>query len=169
MRTGERGFGYVFLLVLIAVLGAVSAFAWEEGRLSSRRDAEQELIHIGRTFEEALGSYSGVRPPDALSGPNSGVMMANGPAQLEDLLRDPRVPGIRRHLRKLYPDPLTGTSEWGLVRNHGGRIVGIHSLSSATPIKKTGFEARHAHFGEAKTYQDWHFGLPAVEHLQPKQ
>jgi type II secretory pathway pseudopilin PulG len=165
----EQGFGYVFLLVLIAVLGGVSAYALEEGQLMSRRQAEQELLSVGRSFEEAQYSYSGVRPSEPNSGPLPGVLTATGPAQLEDLLKDPRVPGVRRHLRKIYPDPLTGKTEWGLVRNQAGHIVGIHSLSTGTPIKKSGFDARYAHFGEAERYQDWRFGLPVAEVLIPKQ
>jgi type II secretory pathway pseudopilin PulG len=169
MRTGEQGFGYVFLLVLIAVLGGLSAYSLEKGQLLSRRQAEQELLSVGRTFEEALYSYSGVHPPEPHSGPLPGLLMVTGPAQLEDLLRDPRMPGVKRHLRKIYPDPLTGKTEWGLVRNQAGRIVGIHSLSTDTPIKKSGFDARYAHFGVAERYQDWRFGLPVAEVLVSKQ
>lgn len=169
MQTGEKGFGYVFLLVLIAVLGGVSAYALEKGQLLSRRQAEQELLRVGRTFEEALYSYSGARLPEPHSSPSSPVMMATGPAQLEDLLRDPRMPGVRRHLRKIYPDPLTGKTEWGLVRNQAGRIVGIYSLATGTPIKRSGFDSRYGNFDNAESYQDWKFGLPVAELTAPKQ
>ncbi len=168
MRIGERGFGYVFLLVLVAVLGGVSAYALEKGQLAARRQAEQELLKVGRIFEEALYSYSGVRAPELHSGQRSGVMMSTGPAQLEDLLKDPRMPGVRRHLRKIYPDPLTGRVEWGVIRNPSGRIIGIHSLSTDAPIKRSDFDARHARFEDARSYQDWQFGLPAAERLMPR-
>lgn len=169
MRNGEQGFGYVFLLVIVAVLGGLSAYSMEKGQLLSRRQAEQELLSVGRAFEDALYSYSGLRLQELQSGQVPGVLTATGPTQLEDLLKDPRVPGIRRHLRKIYPDPLTGKAEWGLVRNRFGQIVGIHSLSTGTPIKKSGFDARHAHFAEAERYQDWRFGLPVAEVNIPKQ
>ena len=163
MRSGERGFGYVFLLVLIGVIGAVSAHTLEIGQSTSRRLAEQELLAVGRAFEEALYSYAGVPPAMFTAQQPISVMPSTGPATLEDLLKDPRLPGTRRHLRKIYPDPVTGQAEWGLIRNRAGRIVGIYSLSDQTPIKTTGFGPRHTHFEEAQSYRDWRFGLPVAE------
>ncbi|WKL15219.1 type II secretion system protein [Comamonas testosteroni] len=160
MRTGERGFGYVFLLVVVAVLGYVSAYSISRGDAYSRRQAEQELLLIGREFEAALYSYSGMQAPAVGANLPIGVIGATGPEQLSDLVRDPRSPGIRRHLRKLYPDPITGKTEWGLVQNEAGQIVGIHSLSAAAPLKTNDFDAAHAHFENARTYEEWIFGLP---------
>lgn len=91
MRTGERGFGYVFLLVVVALLGGLSAYALEMGQLLARRQAEQELLEVGRIFEEALYSYSGMRIAERNSAAIPGASMLTGPAQLEDLLKDPRV------------------------------------------------------------------------------
>jgi hypothetical protein len=42
------------------------------------------------------------------------------PLHLEELLQDPRHPGIQRHLRKIYLDPVTGKAEWGLITGPGG-------------------------------------------------
>ncbi len=166
MQTGERGFGYVFLLVVVAALGYVSAYSISRGDTYSRRQAEQELLFIGREFEAALYSYSGMQAPAVGANLPIGVIGATGPEQLSDLVRDPRSASIRRHIRKLYPDPITGKSEWGLVRNDVGRIVGIHSLSSATPLKTNDFDAAHAHFEEADTYGGWVFGFP-TQHQAP--
>jgi hypothetical protein len=76
------------------------------------------------------------------------------------LLKDARVPGLRRHLRQVYADPLTGKKEWGLVTDNQGFIVGVHSLSEAQPIQQVGFEPQLAQLEEAKSYRQWVFGLP---------
>lgn len=82
------------------------------------------------------------------------------PATLDELLQDPRTPGITRHLRQVFVDPMTGKAEWGLVRV-GGRIVGIHSLSERLPIKQAGFEDQDMAFAGKERYRDWVFTYPA--------
>ena len=77
----------------------------------------------------ADGSYCRLSPVSGLQ---------RYPATLEDLLRDGRVPGIKRHLRKIFVDPMTGKTEWGLIKE-GGRIIGVHSLSANKPLKQGGF------------------------------
>lgn len=37
------------------------------------------------------------------------------PASFEDLLKDLRFVSTQRHLRKIYRDPMTHTTQWGLV------------------------------------------------------
>jgi type II secretory pathway pseudopilin PulG len=161
---GERGFAYIFLLIAVAIVAGASANALSEGSTAGRRHAEQELLVVGQAFEAALYSYAGqrnaVRPA-----PSQNAIGLQGPESLEELLLDPRVPQPVRHLRKLYADPLTGGREWGLVRDIAGRIVGIHSLSGAAPIKMTGFPPPLAHFEQASTYQDWVFGLPGAKQI----
>ena len=57
------------------------------------------------------------------------------PRRLDDLLQDPRLPTIKRHLRRLYPDPITGQSTWGIVKAPDGGILGVFSLSTQEPLK----------------------------------
>lgn len=145
MRTGdafirERGYSYLLLLVLIAVLGTASSAAVSLGATLARRDAEQHLLVIGTEFQLALTSHAG------------------GPRELDDLIRDPRVSGIRRHLRRIPIDPLTGGERWGLVRDAQGGIVGVYSLAHGVPLKRTGFDSRWAAFEEAASYRQWVFG-----------
>lgn len=157
MRSGRRraqaGFAYLLLLIALAVIGVSSAAAVSLGAAMTRRDAERELLAIGGEFQRALDSYAGV-PSGALAPPG-----ARGPRELEDLLRDPRQPGVRRHLRQVYADPLTGKEEWGLVRDSEGTIVGVYSLAEGRPIQRTGWPPEWAGFEEQESYAGWVFGL----------
>lgn len=157
MRSGERrerGFALILLLVLVAVLGAATAHVVQLGHAASRRDAEQALLAAGEDFRAALLSW---RRAERAGSANAA---SRGPAELADLLRDPRVPGVRRHLRRVPVDPLTGRAEWGLVREGGG-IVAVYSLAAGRPIKRQGFAPWQAGFEEAETYAQWRFGLAA--------
>jgi hypothetical protein len=89
--------------------------------------------------------------------PRAVRVAGGGPRQLEDLLVDRRAGGVRRHLRKIYADPLTGRLEWGLVKHPDGSIAGVFSLAPGTPIKQGGFDAHRAAFESAKRYSDWTF------------
>jgi len=146
----------------VALIGVAASAAVTLGAAMARRDAEQQLLAIGVEFQQALRSYAGV-PVGAVM-PTGG----RGPRSLEDLLKDPRVPGIRRHLRKLYADPLTGRNEWGVVTDSQGFIAGVYSLSQGKPIQQSGFTSQEAAFEEATTYHDWVFGLPAAMSGAPR-
>jgi hypothetical protein len=114
-----------------------------------RRATEQALLAAGEQFRVALLSWR--------------AGGGTGPTELAELLRDPRVPGLRRHLRRLPHDPMTGRSEWGLLRDNGGRIVAVYSLAEGRPIKRDGFDGvRQAGFEEAESYAQWVFGAVPV-------
>jgi len=83
------------------------------------------------------------------------------------LLRDPRVPGVRRHLRRIYADPLTGNRDWAVVRDGQGFIIGIHSVAEGEPVKRAGFDMRLVNFDGARKYADWVFGLPGAQAAIP--
>ena len=156
------GFAYVVLLVAIAAIAVAATSALRLGAQMARRDAEQALLSVGAEFDRALRSYSGV-PVNAVStnlAPLAGVL--RGPRTLEELLKDNRTVGVKRHLRKIYSDPMTGLQKWGLVKDPAGFIVGVYSLAEGRPIKQSGFEARLAHFEEAQTYSSWVFGMPLL-------
>lgn len=150
MRSTNGGFTYVGLLIFIAILGIASSTTVSLGALSERRQAEEELVAIGLSFQQALISYYKATP----------VGQSRHPSRLEDLLNDPRYPSTKRHLRKIHVDPLTGKPEWGVIEMHGG-IIGIHSLSTAQPIKVGLFPTELASFEGKKQYAEWVFGLPA--------
>lgn len=148
----QRGFTYLGLIILVAILGLVGAAGLKMGSLLQRQAAEQELLDIGAQFSDALYSYAAATPPG----------QPQQPPTLSALLRDPRVPQLRRHLRKLYVDPITGRAEWGLLYQPGSNgIIGVHSLSPAAALKVGNFEARFAGFDGRARLSEWHFMVDA--------
>ena len=79
------------------------------------------------------------------------------PRRLEDLLEDRRTGELQRHLKRIWPDPITGRSEWGLVREGDG-ITGVHSLSKARPLNGPEGVLR---------YEQWTFVLGQPQALRP--
>jgi len=149
MVTGSRnqtGFTYIGLLLFVAISGIGLAIVAQVWHTEAQRENEKELLFVGEQFRQAIGSYY-ENSPDGVK---------KYPASLEELLLDARFPTIKRHLRKIYADPMTGMPQWGLDKAQE-RIVGVHSLSSKTPFKKTGFAEQYANFAEAGQIQDWRF------------
>lgn len=150
-RGGQRGFSYLWVLMSIAFMGVGLSLGADLHATASQRDRERELLAIGHQFRFAIASY---REGATAAG------LREYPATLDDLLLDPRVPGVRRHLRRVFIDPLTGNAEWGVVRV-GGRIVGVHSLSAGVPLKQDGFGADDAAFRGRQSHAEWLFTHPA--------
>lgn len=146
MRTGRQtGFTLLGLLFLVALLGAGLAAVGHVWQAASQREKEVELLFIGNQYRQALERYRSVPGGDR-----------SYPKKLEDLLADPRFPNKVRHLRRLWPDPITG-GDWVLVRDAGGGIKGVHSGSTAEPWKTAGFPPAYAKFEGARRYADWVF------------
>jgi type II secretory pathway pseudopilin PulG len=155
MRNGkalrrEGGFTYLGLVILVTVIGLVGAATLKVDSLLRRAQAEDDLLETGAAFSEALRTYAEATPKGQPSQPPS----------LQELLKDPRFPGVRRHLRKIYVDPLTGKAEWGIVwANPGERrgVLAVYSLSKAKPLKVAHFDARFSGFENKQHISDWKF------------
>lgn len=149
----ERGFTYIGVLLLVAIMGAVLAGTAVVWRTMSQRDKERELLFVGHEFRRAIGLYY-ERSPGG---------MKQYPKKLEDLLLDRRQTGVARYLRKIYRDPMTGRQEWGLVKGAGGAIMGVYSLSSDAPVKTGNFDEADRDFEGGASYQDWKFVYAPVQ------
>ncbi|AZN35478.1 type II secretion system protein [Iodobacter ciconiae] len=153
----QSGFTYLWVLLLVAFMGVALTLAVEVDQTISQRDREKSLLAIGRQFQRAIGSYYESQHPGGKK---------EYPASLDDLLQDPRYPGIKRHLREIFVDPITGKAEWGFKRI-AGRIVAVYSLSEKTPIKQANFEVGFEYLQGAKKYNDWIFAYPSDLLLKP--
>jgi type II secretory pathway pseudopilin PulG len=147
----QRGFGYLLMLFAVAALGLGLAGAGQVWHTVVQREKEAQLLFIGNQFRLALASYY-EHSPDGKKA---------FPLQLQDLVEDRRWPQPMRHLRRLYLDPMTGGAQWGLVRS-GGRIVGVHSLSTEPPFRSGGFAQRDLRLQGAVRYDEWVFGYDSL-------
>lgn len=146
------GFTYLLMLVLVFLLGLALMAVSTVWSIASQRDKEAELLFVGREFREALQAYNRANPT-----------VGDGfPMKLEDLLLDAKAPYVRRFLRKVYVDPMTGKAEWGLVRTPAGSIRGVYSLSALKPIRTSLPEDVSVGSGSAASYADWKFAVQAV-------
>jgi len=147
----QGGMIYLALLLGVALIGGLSAVGLKVAQTIQLRSAEAELVAIGVEFRNALQSYADATPNG----------LPNTPENLSELLRDARSPGIQRHLRRIYHDPLTGKPEWGIVRGLDQRIAGIHSLSKSETLKRENFPAELAYLSGTKEHKDWIFSVTA--------
>ncbi len=122
---GFTYFGVLFVLVLLGLALTGASAVWQ---LESQRMKERELLYIGMQYLQAIESFR-----------NSGQGVSRYPKTMDELLRDPRSATLRRHLRKRWRDPMTGSLDWGLVRTRLGGIAGVYSLGQGTPLKQANF------------------------------
>ena len=148
-----QGYTYIVVLVFLAVLSMAAALTLEIADTNAKRAAEAELLDVGKEFERGFASYYRQSPSGSRRFPD----------RLEDLTRDPRYPGLRRHLRRVYVDPLTGAA-WGTVPAPGGGIMAVYSTAAGEPYREDiGVRAMPpaASSPDAKalrSYAAWRFG-----------
>jgi type II secretory pathway pseudopilin PulG len=143
----QRGFTYLTALFILAILLGGLALLGEVWETSAKREREAELLFVGHQYRRAIGLYY----------ENTKGNPKRFPRTLEDLLKDSRDASTHRYLRKLFPDPVTGKAEWGLIKAADGGIGGVHSLSEEVPLKVSGFRVRDADLEGKGKYNEWRF------------
>lgn len=146
--TREEGLVLLALLIALMLISIALAGALDVWSLERQREQERQLLFVGDQYRLAILRY--YRAGRAL------------PASIDELLDDSRFPTPMHHLRRAYPDPVTGKNDWVLMRQ-GERIYGVYSSSTNLPIKRAGFPHRYEDFENQKTYGGWQFFyLPPV-------
>jgi type II secretory pathway pseudopilin PulG len=148
-RRPPEGVVLLALLIALALGGFAVMAAVDVWSVARQRNQEQDLLFAGNQYRQAIQRYFAAAPrgtPRVL------------PESFEDLLEDKRFPVPVRHLRRLYPDPMTGSPEWGVLMA-GTRISGVYSLSEKPPIKHDGFAPAYQQFSGLSSYRDWLFAI----------
>lgn len=146
-RRSQQGL-ILLAVVLMLALGALgSLVAVETWATTMKREREAQLLFVGDEYRRAIANYYRMSPTPIKTLPRS----------LEDLLEDRRFPMPVQHLRRLYPDPISGDQDWGLVEDGVGGIIGVHSTSEAATLKRGGFPDAYREFEAASKYSEWRF------------
>lgn len=153
----QKGYSLVVVMVAIVIMSILAEAAISLDSYRIKKSKEAELLFIGLAYKKALQSYAGA----------STAQQSRSPQRLEDLISDPRFT-YRRHLRRLYPDPMRSNNrdaseevikQWRVLRNSKGGIVGVASKNKDIPLKKAFFPPPLSHFANAKQYSEWVFGI----------
>jgi type II secretory pathway pseudopilin PulG len=160
MPTGksvQSGFTYLYVLMLIALIGMGLATAGTLWRTDAQRAREAELLFVGNQYRQAIKSYYELDPAQPRL-----------PQSIDNLLEDNRRPNIVRHLRRAYRDPLTGGELAPIHAPDSRDIVGVVSQATARPFKIAGFLPENAAFSGTASYADWRFVFsPPPQPTQP--
>lgn len=140
------GFTYIGLLMVMAIAGIAMAGVGIVWHQNTQREREKELLFVGEAYRQAIGNYYE-------SSPNG---IKQFPTNIEELLLDKRFPTVKRHIRKLYLDPMATGKAWGLLMQQD-KTIGVYSQSMVEPIKKTDFLNQYEAFGSASEYREWQF------------
>ena len=143
----QRGLALIFVLVAVTLLGLMAGIAGSSWQTIVQRAKEQELLWRGGQIRNAIGSYYNTA---------QGGSQFSFPANFEQLLKDPRFVGKKRHLRRFYFDPMTG-DEWEFIKEPSGRIKGVRSRSDKEPFQKDNFSKENEKLAGKTTYAEWQF------------
>lgn len=139
------GVTYLWVLLALVLLTLGIGKSLDVYSAKVQRQKEKELILVGELYKKAIKDYY-------LSTPGG---IHKFPEKLEDLTRDRRHIVIRRYIRKIYLDPMTGKPLALIVAPEGG-IMGVKSTSTKHPLRH--YQAsKFSSVTDIKTYQDWHF------------
>lgn len=145
-KRAQEGSAFLWTLILLLVLTLAMGELLELQSTRTRRFLEDELLWAGEQYRNAIKKYYEASPGSARQLPRS----------VADLLEDPRLLTLTRHLRAPYPDPLTN-APFETIHDAAGNMIGVRSLSEQTPFKSGNFPPRYKHFEQATTYGDWEF------------
>lgn len=143
----QSGFIYIAVLVALLMVSLASQSVMTYVSQQVQREREADLLRIGQTYVQAIGAYYEVTPGS----------VKRWPQTLEDLLEDRRLVTFRRHLREIYPDPITRMADWTLIRSMDGGIAGVRSRSELPPIRSSAMDLGNVKLEAASRYSDWLF------------
>jgi hypothetical protein len=143
----QDGFIYIGFLIALLIFGVGLAHIGPLLSDQAQREREDELLAIGDEVVSAIRSYHDATP-------GAGKQL---PVHWRDLLEDRRSLQLRRHLRRIPRDPMTNATDWEIVRDVSGGMLGIRSRSDRKPFRTTVAVSSVSGQGTPLRYSDWSF------------
>ena len=146
----SKGYTYLVVIVAVMIMGIFAQVVTVSSQHLKRQDREAELIFRGMAYVRAIESYYLAKKDKPMF-----------PRDLEDLESDGRFL-YKRHIRKLYIDPITN-SDWQIIRSVDGGIAGVASSSSLEPLKKNNFPLELNALTGSEKYSEWFFEYKVIK------
>ncbi len=145
-RHAQGGLVLIALMLMLILVGIGALSAAEIWSTARKREREVELLWVGDQYRRAVESYWKTTP-----GPRKVL-----PSTITQLLNDDRFPNPVHHLRQAYRDPMAEDTDFEPVIINNA-LVGVHSTSTAVPMKHAHFPKKYAQFATAEDYSQWKF------------
>jgi type II secretory pathway pseudopilin PulG len=143
----QAGFAYIAVLVALFLASLGTQGVMVVVSQQAQRERENTLLAVGQAYAHAIGAYYQATPGT----------VKQWPKNLDALLEDKRLVYLKRHLRELYPDPVSRQLDWELVTTADGGIQGVRSRSQAIPIRTGAVDLGDMALPPATRYSDWVF------------
>ena len=152
----ERGFSFVELLVVTALVGILASAVMPLARVAMQRQREIELRRTLREMRTAIDHYKDAADQDMLAATELKPGNEGYPPTLEVLVEGVRAAGDAtdrklKFLRRIPVDPMTGSKEWGMrsyqdrpdAKSWGGQnVYDVFTTSDGTAL-------------DGSKYKDW--------------
>lgn len=138
----QRGLVLLALLIALMLMSIALAGALDVWSLQRHREDERQLLFAGDQYRKAIVRYY--------------RLARVYPQTVDDLLDDNRFVKPAHHLRRAYPDPITGQNDWAFLWRDD-RFFGVYSNSDQATVKRAGFPTRYMDFEGEETYRKWKF------------
>lgn len=152
----ERGFTFVELLVVTALVGILASVVMPLARVAMQRQREIELRRTLREMRTAIDHYKDAADQNMLAATEVKMGNEGYPPTLEVLVEGVRAAGDAtdrklKFLRRIPVDPITGAKEWGMrsyqdrpdAKSWGGQnVYDVFTTSDGTAL-------------DGSKYKDW--------------
>lgn len=152
----ERGFTFVELLVVTALVGILASVVMPLARVAMQRQREIELRRTLREMRTAIDHYKDAADQNMLAATELKAGNEGYPPTLEVLVEGVRAAGDAtdrklKFLRRIPVDPITGAKEWGMrsyqdrpdAKSWGGQnVYDVFTTSDGTAL-------------DGSKYKDW--------------
>jgi general secretion pathway protein G len=151
MRSLEKGYTFIELLVVATILLILASAAMPLTRVTIQRTKEAELRRVLREMRTAIDKFKDAVDAGLISNLDLRAGSEGYPPDLETLVEGVTVANDAsgrklKFLRRIPIDPLTGEAEWGMrayqdrpdARSWGGQnVFDVYSLAEGTGLDGT--------------------------------
>lgn len=156
----DAGFALPVLLLALAVAAIAATTAQVPLTYRLAREREEELHFRGRAYVLAIRSFYMAEPQP---------LRRRLPISVDELERDPRF-AQKRHIRRLYDDPLAKTdgTPFRVITGSAGPaspqgLIGVASTSDTTLLRRAGFKSNAGPTLGLKTAADLTFTVDLTD------